>query len=142
MCIVLKRIAFASLISLGITLVASNQPWTNMPAHVRAGSPSEQAELLVDSNSLNAAAPEIQPVASRIALTGFEHEWQTWNNCGPATISMNLSYYGHVGTQVEAAQFLKPNQEDKNVSPDELVAYVRSSGFEGVVGHGGDITLL
>jgi tetratricopeptide (TPR) repeat protein len=122
--------------------MASDQPWTIIPAQAQAGSPSEQDELPVDSNPLNPAAPEIQPVAPRVTLTGFEHEWQTWNNCGPATISMNLSYYGHVGSQVEAAQFLKPNPDDKNVSPDELVAYAHSSGFEGVVGYGGDITLL
>lgn len=85
---------------------------------------------------------DIQPPAPGVTLTGFEHEWQTWNNCGPATISMNLSYYGRGDTQVEAARFLKPNQDDKNVSPDELAAYASSLGFEGLVRHGGDIGLL
>jgi len=85
---------------------------------------------------------DIQPLAPDVTLTGFEHEWQTWNNCGPATISMNLSYYGRGDTQVEAARFLKPNQDDKNVNPGELVAYARSLGFEGLVGYGGDIVLL
>ena len=85
---------------------------------------------------------DIQPLAPGVTLTGFEHEWQTWNNCGPATISMNLSYYGRGDTQVEAARFLKPNQDDKNVSPHELVAYAGSLGFEGLVRHGGDIGLL
>jgi tetratricopeptide (TPR) repeat protein len=85
---------------------------------------------------------DVQPMAPDVALAGFEHEWQTWNNCGPATISMNLSYYDQGDTQVEAARFLKPNQDDKNVNPDELVAYARSLGFEGVVGYGGDIDLL
>jgi tetratricopeptide (TPR) repeat protein len=92
---------------------------------------------LVESN-----VTDVQPLASDVTLAGFEHEWQTWNNCGPATISMNLSYYGQGDTQVEAAQFLKPNQDDKNVSPDELVAYARSLGFEGAVGYGGDTDLL
>jgi len=55
---------------------------------------------------------------------------------------MNLSYYGQGNTQVNAARFLKPNQDDKNVNPDELVAYARSLGFEGLVGYGGDIVLL
>jgi tetratricopeptide (TPR) repeat protein len=55
---------------------------------------------------------------------------------------MNLGYFGHIGTQIEAAQFLKPNAEDKNVGPDELVAYARQSGFEGVLGVSGDITAL
>jgi hypothetical protein len=31
---------------------------------------------------------------STVQLTGLNHAWQTWNNCGPATLAMNLSYYG------------------------------------------------
>jgi len=85
---------------------------------------------------------QVLPIAPAVTLAGFEHEWQTWNNCGPATISMNLSYYGHGDTQVEAARFLKPNQDDKNVNPDELVTYARSAGFESVAGYGGNIDLL
>jgi len=91
---------------------------------------------------VESAVTDVQPPGPGITLTGFEHEWQTWNNCGPATISMNLSYYGQGDTQAKAAQFLKPNQDDKNVSPDELVAYARSLGLEGLVGYGGDIGLL
>jgi tetratricopeptide (TPR) repeat protein len=142
MYIVLKRIVFASVISLGIIFTAGNQPWGHIPAQAYAGLASEQDELFTESNPLNHAAPEIQPVAPQVALTGFEHEWQTWNNCGPATVSMNLSYYGSGDTQVEAAQFLKPNKDDKNVNPGELVAYARSLGYEGLVGRGGDIDLL
>ena len=93
--------------------------------------------VLIQSHILSPA-----PVASQIALTGITHQWQTWNNCGPTTISMNLSYYGRPETQVETAQFLKPNQEDKNVSPEELAAYARTLGFEAIVGAGGDLNLL
>jgi tetratricopeptide (TPR) repeat protein len=91
---------------------------------------------------VESSVTQVLPIAPAVTLAGFEHEWQTWNNCGPATISMNLSYYGHGDTQVEAAQFLKPNQDDKNVNPDELVAYARSAGFESVAGYGGNIDLL
>jgi tetratricopeptide (TPR) repeat protein len=101
------------------------------------GVPGGSGAKLVESS-----VTQVLPIAPEVYLTGFEHEWQTWNNCGPATVSMNLSYYGHGDTQVEAAQFLKPNQDDKNISPDELVAYVRSLGFEGVVGQGGNVDLL
>lgn len=92
---------------------------------------------LVQSNVLSPA-----PIAPQVALTGITHQWQTWNNCGPVTITMNLSYYGRSETQVEAAQFLKPNQEDKNVSPDELAAYARSLGFEAITRVGGNLELL
>ncbi|HMR66101.1 MAG TPA: hypothetical protein PKE64_18990, partial [Anaerolineae bacterium] len=68
---------------------------------------------------------DLTPTLPATVLTGLTHQWQTWNNCGPATITMNLSYFGRTETQVEAAQFLKPNRDDKNVSPYELAAYAR-----------------
>jgi tetratricopeptide (TPR) repeat protein len=69
------------------------------------------------------------PVTTAVALTGFRHEWQTWNNCGPATLAMDLSYYGLPDMQADVAKVLKPDREDKNVSPNELVGYARSAGL-------------
>jgi tetratricopeptide (TPR) repeat protein len=71
----------------------------------------------------------IAPAPASIKLAGFRHQWQTWNNCGPATITMAMSHFGRPELQAQAAQFLKPNPDDKNVGPDELVAYVRSVGL-------------
>ncbi len=91
------------------------------------------------------ATPEKQlfaPAGPSAYLTGIRHERQTWNNCGPATISMLLSRFGRTETQREAAKFLKPDKEDKNVSPDELVAYAQSLGFEAQAVVGGDINML
>jgi hypothetical protein len=84
----------------------------------------------------------LAPIRDRVQLTGLTHQWQTWNNCGPATITMNMSYFGHTETQVDAAKFLKPNRDDKNVSPHELVAYVRTVGQEAIVRQGGSLELL
>ena len=71
-------------------------------------------------------------------LGGIKHYWQTWNNCGPATLTMNLSYYGLPVTQAEAAKVLKPNKDDKNVSPDQIAAYARSQGLNATVRVNGD----
>lgn len=81
----------------------------------------------------------LTPPGDSLQLSGFTHQWQTWNNCGPATITMNMSYFGRSETQVEAAQFLKPNRDDKNVSPEELAAYARTSGLEAIVRRGGTV---
>ena len=62
------------------------------------------------------------PAASR--LHGFQHRFQTWNNCGPATLAMALTYFDPNVTQDDTAAVLKPNPEDRNVSPEEMVAYV------------------
>ena len=64
------------------------------------------------------------PIPASLRLDGFTHQFQTWNNCGPATIAMALSYYGMNLDQSETAPFLKPNPEDRNVSPYQMAAYV------------------
>ncbi len=56
--------------------------------------------------------------------------WQTWNNCGPATLAMILSYYGSELDQAEAGAALRGHPDDKNVSPAELIAFARSQGFQ------------
>jgi len=82
------------------------------------------------------------PIAPQVNLPGVTHQWQTWNNCGPSTITMNLSYYDRPETQADAALFLKPNENDKNVSPQELAAYAQSVGFDADARINGDITLI
>ena len=77
-----------------------------------------------------------------VMLGGIKHYWQTWNNCGPATLTMNLSYYGLPVTQAEAAKVLKPNKDDKNVSPDQIAAYARSQGLNALVRVNGDFERL
>lgn len=58
--------------------------------------------------------------------TGFTYHAQWWNNCGPATVTMALSYFGYTNDQARAANWLKPNREDKNVSPWQLEQFVDS----------------
>jgi Peptidase_C39 like family len=53
-------------------------------------------------------------------------EPQLWNNCGPANLVQTMRYMRWRDTQATVAGFLKPNQNDKNVNPSELVAYVNS----------------
>lgn len=94
----------------------------------------------VPSPSPTAAA--LTPVVDQVSLLGVQHAYQLWNNCGPATVAMNLSYYNVYRDQVEAASFLKPDEEDKNVSPEQLVAYARREGFAGTIRIGGTIEVL
>jgi len=77
-----------------------------------------------------------------VLLTGFRQTFQTWNNCGPANLTMELSYYGWKGTQAQAAASLKPDPEDRNVNPDEVAAFARSQGFQAVVRVNGSLDLL
>jgi tetratricopeptide (TPR) repeat protein len=86
--------------------------------------------------------PAHRPAAEAVELTGFTHAWQTWNNCGPATLSMNLSYFGSTLSQADLAAALKPNRDDKNVSPEEMAAFARSQGLRALVRANGDADRL
>ena len=73
-------------------------------------------------------------------LYGFTHIYQTWNNCGPATLTMGLSYFGWTQDQSVAASFLKPDPEDKNVSPWQMARFVNEdSGVHALYRYGGDL---
>jgi len=128
-----------------IPTVTSNP---NIPAAADAqATPSATAPSAATATATplaeNTATPlPATPLPANVALDGVNHAWQLWNNCGPATIAMNLSFYSLDTDQREAARFLKPNQDDKNVSPGELASYARSHGFEAIVRVGGDLRLL
>ncbi len=77
-----------------------------------------------------------------VQLSGLAHYWQTWNNCGPATLAMNLTFYGLDINQRQTAAVLKPNWDDKNVSPHEMAAYARSQGLSALVRVNGNADLL
>ncbi len=86
--------------------------------------------------------PVYQPARAAVELTGFNHQWQTWNNCGPATLSMNLSYYGNTLTQADIGAVLRQDPDDKNVSPEELVAFARNQGYQAQLRVNGDANLM
>lgn len=88
------------------------------------------------------------PLPGEASLKGITHEYQKWNNCGPATLAMALSFWGWKGDgagdlQSDVAPLVKPNQRDKNVMPYELADYViENTGLQAVVRAGGDMELL
>ena len=67
------------------------------------------------------------PIPAAARLEGVQHHFQDWNNCGPATLAMTLSYFDLFVTQSDTAAVLKPNPEDRNVSPFEMTAYVNEN---------------
>jgi tetratricopeptide (TPR) repeat protein len=103
---------------------------SNTPTHTPVPSPS--------------ATPTPTPtrLPAHASLPPITHTYQTWNNCGPATLSMALGYVGRNETQADTAAFLKPDPEDKNVSPQEMAAYARALGLEATAHVGGDLTRL
>lgn len=78
------------------------------------------------------ASPQSAPTPLKIPpatlLTGGKQMFQTFNNCGPASLTMALSYFGINETQQSLGQALRPYQnpqgdnDDKSVSLNELAA--------------------
>lgn len=79
---------------------------------------------------------------SSARLSEITHIWQTFNNCGPATLAMNLSRFGQKVSQEEVAKLLRPNPDDKNVSLEEMAAYARTRGLSASVRVNGDTERL
>lgn len=87
--------------------------------------------------------PTRTPLPPYAYLDGITPEPQLWNNCGPATLSMYLSFYKWGHTQVDTAAVLKPNQRDKNVMPYEMVDFVNTyTDYNALMRMGGDLQTL
>jgi tetratricopeptide (TPR) repeat protein len=66
------------------------------------------------------------PIPDVVQLPAPRWEKQDWNNCGPATLALNLRFFGWDGDQFDISNFLKPDRGDKNVNIDELIYYVHN----------------
>src|SRR3989344_9457227 len=75
-----------------------------------------------------------QPAINKI-LNNDYHVFQSFNNCGPAALSMAFSYYGINETQQKLGQDLRPYQipngdnDDKSVTLEELAEKSKEYGF-------------
>ena len=84
------------------------------------------------------------PVPSAARMVGFTHIFQEWNNCGPATLVMAMTHFGRVLSQRDTALVMRPDPEDRNVTPHEMADFVNSTqdGLHAVARINGDLGLL
>jgi uncharacterized protein YvpB len=82
------------------------------------------------------------------SLKNPRHVYQTFNNCGPATLSMMLSWYGKNVSQKELGDKMRPYQvasgdnDDKTIFTYEFVDWAKEYGMNSVGRVNGDIELL
>jgi tetratricopeptide (TPR) repeat protein len=89
------------------------------------------------------ATPSPIPLPEDVHISGLTIVPQKFNNCGSANLSVVLDFYGEPDTQVDIANRIKPHYDDRNVTPEELVAYVNEeTDLKAAVYRGGDIDLL
>ena len=112
------------------TRVATDSPPTPSPPPTTG--PVSEPDSTATASPTSAATPTSPPpptptpvpIAPSARLEGIQHRFQDWNNCGPATLSMLLTYFQIYRSQTQTAAVLKPDPEDRNVSPHEMAAYV------------------
>lgn len=89
--------------------------------------------------------PTPEPLPESVVLEGMGVIRQTFNNCGPANLTQVMNWYGSDLTQQQVAEYLKPNSEDRNVSPWQIVDYVNEQTFgqyEAELFYGGTLDML
>jgi hypothetical protein len=86
------------------------------------------------------------PRPELVALDGIQYEDQhnRWNYCGPANLSMALTFWGWDGNRDVVGEYVKPSDKDKNVMPYEMEDFVetQTSGMGALTRMGGDLELI
>lgn len=113
--------------------------------------PSSLSKLIKSFTTTTEPSPTLTvlpPLPQQKILSGGSHTFQTFNNCGPASLSMLLSHYGIVETQQVLGQQLRPHQnssgdnDDKSVTLDEISAKAQEYGFLVYHRPAGDIEIM
>jgi len=100
--------------------------------------------LVPTASPTPAPTPTLAPLPSQHILHGMSTIQQTFNNCGPANLTQTLNYLGNDITQTEVADYLKPNPEDRNVSPWQIADYVneQTPGYSAIARSGGTLEMI
>jgi len=100
-------------------------------------------QVRINRDTVNETESELPTPPQSYKIKLPNHYYQSFNNCGPATLSLVLNYYGQPTTQQEIGNILRPYQnikgdnDDKSVSLEEMaeeaekrsnLAYHRANG--------------
>ncbi len=88
--------------------------------------PSPEPTAAVSGATALPPTPTPTALPAAVQLTPPKFEQQGINNCGPATLSAYLRYYGWDGNQSTIADVVKPVPEDRNVNVEELQYFVHT----------------
>jgi tetratricopeptide (TPR) repeat protein len=87
--------------------------------------------------------PSPTALPDQVILSGIQHEYQSFNNCGPANLSMTLSFWDWIGDQRDTAAYLRGGEYDKNVMPGEMASFVNErSDLNALVRVGGNLQTI
>ena len=123
---------------------------TLTPGVLSQGGPSSTPEVALTGTQpapTGTATPLVSPIPlpDAVALKGIHYVGQQsqWNYCPPASLAMQLSYWGWTETFAAVDQYVKPFKDDYNVMPYELSDYVTSqTKLSVVIREGGTLDVL
>lgn len=117
-------------------------PPTNTPAPDELLGQVQMTATVLVVQATAAMAAQMTPDAVHLQ-DNITYEAQDWNNAGPANLVMALSYWGVDLGQDQAAGWLKPNPEDKHVTPEQITYYVNQyTSLQSIYRLGGTPDLL
>lgn len=127
-------VVLIAVIGVGVSLfMTRNDPYEHpvysiLPKQQMVNSATTSTPIAVSSTTL------LIPPRTK-TLTSSYHIYQTFNNCGPAALSMTLSYYGIRVSQKALGEELRPyqhpqgNNDDKSVTLTELGEKAKDYGL-------------
>jgi hypothetical protein len=127
------------------------------PAIQPSNNPSEASTTQPPTPTL--VPPTPLPIPDKFTLNGARYEPQLYNNCGPATLTAALVFWGWRGSETDEltwyasgkdvrwqrdiADVIKPARSDKNVMPYELTSFAAEyAGLNAVIRYGGDVDVI
>lgn len=87
--------------------------------------------------------PTLSPAPASYQVENMGLEYQAFNNCGPANLSMMVTYWGWPSTQYVTEAGLKTHKDDRNVMLSEMRDYViAKTDLSALIRYGGTIDTL
>ncbi len=146
----MNKITYLSILVIllsSFSIVANSNQVKNLDIDIPSNTENGKEKSLFEINLLPTPTPIPLPNAKALQNSGY-HIFQTFNNCGPASLSMALSFYGINVTQKVLGDDLRPYQiasgdnDDKSVTLAELAEKSKEYGFTPVHRPNGDIEII
>lgn len=116
-----------------LTIMAPTQTPVPEQTPIPEGDPAQPTATLEPS-------PTLVPVPAAFELDGMGLEYQSFNNCGPANLSMNLNFWGWPTTQAVTRSGLRTHADDRNVMLSEMRDFVMAeTNMAALLRYGGTI---
>jgi len=137
---ILAILALLTVISAGGVVIYKNRPKPDLK--------TKFVEVVRDGIGVDETKSNIVTPGDSALIANPRHVYQTFNNCGPATLSMVLSWYGTDVSQKELGEAMRPYQnpqgdnDDKTIFTYEFADWAEKYGYKTLARVNGDIELL